>query len=591
MKKWFLKRNKVDTKKMADALGVCEEIACVLANRKIGTYSEALRFLNCNMSSLYSPDLLKDLKKGIQILSQKIKEKKKIAVYGDYDVDGVMSTVILYKALSYCGADVIYYVPHRQKEGYGLNLDAVIELADLGIDTLITTDNGIAAIPEIKRAKELSMTILIIDHHEPAFEEEKKERKDILPCADVIIDPKQKDCTYPFDKLCAGGLAFKFACSLLKEEKKENKQLEKEFLVLASIATVCDIVDLLDENRTIVQNGLCFFKESGNLGLNTLIKETGLQEKELNEFHIGFIIGPCINATGRLESARMAVELFTQTEEQRAFYLAQKLIELNNNRKNMTLEAVEKATEEIEISDLKQDKVFILFQKEVHESIAGIVAGRLKEKYYHPVIVFTQGEAMAKGSARSIEAYNIFEELYKCRDLFYKFGGHSMAAGLSMEYERIEDLRKRLNKSCQLTKEDFIEQIKIEKQLSIGEITFELVKQIQKLAPFGKGNPSPLFGDKHVFMKKIDFIGKNKDILRFTFLDEKTNQQFSGISFHGYENFINQTNDLYGAQKCDKILKGESFCAFMDIVYGISINTYRGKSNIQLIVEDFRYSK
>lgn len=585
MSKWVLKRSKVNIKKMAEALGVSEFTAYVLANRGIGTYNDGIKFIETDMSFLYPAKEFKDMEKGLCIIADSIKSNKKIAVYGDYDVDGVMSTVILYKALKACGADVIYHIPHRQKEGYGLNMDTVVELGEYGINTMLTCDNGIAAIEEIKKAKELGMKVVIIDHHEPGFYESEGIINDIIPCADAVIDPKQRECTYRFNKLCAAGIAFKFAKSLF-EYMNISFDCENEYLTLAAVATVCDIVDLLDENRIIVKKGLKYINSTSNIGLKTLIHESGLDEVLINEYHLGYVIGPCINATGRLESAEAAVKLFSTCDTDEAEMLANELVELNKSRKEMTQMATEVAIKQIEDTDLKNDNILVVYCGDIHESIAGIVAGRIKEKYYKPTIVITKSEQMAKGSARSIEGYNIFEELYKCRDLFHKFGGHPMAAGLSLEYENIGLLRNRLNESCKLSDEDFIDVIKIECQIKIGDISFDLANELNGLSPFGKGNPAPIFGCKNICVEKISLIGKNKDIIRFSLLDKDTNKRIAGISFDGYENLLSIADSLYV-----NILNIENITFDADIVFRIDINDFNGRKSLQLMIKDFRLCK
>ncbi|MDD3570965.1 MAG: single-stranded-DNA-specific exonuclease RecJ, partial [Lachnospiraceae bacterium] len=440
MKKWMLRRNKVNIEKMAERLGISIVTAQVLANRGIGTYNAACKFLYCDLNEMYDGNLLKDMQKGIDVINFAIDNGKKIAVYGDYDVDGVMSTAILYKTIKTFTDNVIYYVPHRQKEGYGINIEAVEELKSLDIDVILACDNGIAAIEEAKLIDKLGMRLVILDHHEPAFEVcEDGSKKDIIPVAAAIIDHKQKDCTYPFKALCAGAMAYKFS-KVIFESRKAEFVYSTEFLVFAAMATICDIVDLLDENRIIAKNGLNLIKESPNIGLKALLEKTGIAEGDISEYHVGFVLGPCINATGRLESAKSAVELFVTEDVERAKILATELTELNNERKLLTANAVKETIEAVENSDLHQDRVLVIYNENIHESIAGIVAGRIKERYYKPVIMLTSGESMAKGSARSIEGYNIFEELFNQIDLFHKFGGHPMAAGLSLPYENVDIL-------------------------------------------------------------------------------------------------------------------------------------------------------
>ncbi len=588
MKRWVLKRNKVDLKKMGNALGISDITACVMANRGIGTYTDAINFINCDLDGFSDISCMKDLNKSLAIISEKIKSGKKIAVYGDYDVDGVMSTVILYSGIKECGGNVTYYTPDRQKEGYGLNIDAINKLYENGIDTIFTCDNGIAAFDEIKLAKELGMTVVILDHHEPAFDEN---RKDILPCADAIIDPKQKDCEYGFKKMCAGGLAYRFIMYLFEHMNIETKKAD-EYITFAGIATICDIVDLLSENRIIVKNSLNIINNTKNKGLKALIHICDLSDKKINEYHIGFIIGPCINATGRLENAKLSVELFIEEDIEKAYDLAKKLFYLNGERKDLTIKAAQETIENIENTSLKNDDVLVVYNEEIHESIAGIVAGRIKERFYKPVIVITntEDEHIAKGSGRSIESYNIFEELLKCKELFTKFGGHPMAAGLSLKKENIDLLRNMLNENSKLTKEDLTPVIKIEKQLDIDDINMNIAEELNILAPFGKENPSPLFGSKKVLVEKIYLIGKEKNIIKFMFKTGTFGERINGISFDCFDDFVKQTKHLYGDEICDRILNGNRADIYLDIIYSISINEYNGKKSVQINVKDLRYS-
>ena len=538
--RWVIKQTKADLQKMQQVLGITQATAAVLANRGIATKKQAIAFLKAEQTPLY--DLLgekpmKDAQKAITLLEKAIVEGKKIAVYGDYDVDGVTSTAIWYKTIKACKGNVIYYIPHRQKEGYGLNIEAVEELHKKGIEVLLTCDNGIAALEEVKRAKQLQMEVIIVDHHEPGFEKKGETKTDILPAADAIVDPKQRDCPYGFKMLCAGGLSYKLALVLLKKMNISDKALQQECLHLAALATVCDIVDLMEENRSIVKMGLKTMAQTSNVGLQALLKETGLLGKTLTEYHIGFMIGPCVNAAGRLETAKTAVALFCETAPEKAKEYAAVLIEQNNARKEMTQKAAQKLIEEAYKEPWGKENVLVACEETIHESIAGIVAGRVKEKYYKPTIVITKAENMAKGSGRSIEGYNMFEELYACKDLFSKFGGHPMAAGLSIAYENISELRKRLNENCKLTKQQLMPVLKIEKALSFSEIDMNLAMELKTLAPFGKGNHIPLFGSKNIGIHRFYIIGKEKNILRMTLQEKQTGIKISAISFDGLETF------------------------------------------------------
>lgn len=591
MKRWLLKRTKMDIAVMARELEIRRATATVLANRELFARKDAWHFLYGGTEALGDSRQMKDMEKGIDLLAAAIAAGEKIAVYGDYDVDGVMSTSILYQTILRCGGKAIYYLPHRQKEGYGLNCKAVERLAADGVSLLFTCDNGISALAEAALAKELGMTLVILDHHEPGFSGEGAEREDILPLADAIIDPKQRACPYPFQMLCAGGLSYYFAIGLLRKCGITDEKLEKQLLSFAAIATVCDIVDLLGENRAIVQMGLRALQQTENIGLRMLLEEAGLQGKTLTEYHLGFIIGPCINAAGRLEDAAQAVALFCTQEEDLARRYARRLVQLNEARKKLTDEAAERAKAQLAQTDALRERVLVLYDAEIHESIAGIVAGRIKDAYYHPTILITGSEEGCKGSGRSIEGYHLFEALFANRDLFTRFGGHAMAAGLSLPEENIAVLRKRLNESCTLTPRQMIPIVRLEGVLSFAEIDLGLAQELAELAPFGKGNPTPLFGTKNIRVDRIDLIGKKQDILRMTLADPQTGIRLAAISFDGYEPLKEQLKELYPAEDCDKIIKSGLLPDFLDIVYSVEINTFRGRSSVQLVLKDFRFAK
>lgn len=591
MKRWLLKRTKVNTAAMAKELGIRQATAAVLANRGLLSRKEAQDFLYGGEAAFGDPAEMKDLLKGVSLIAQAIQEGKMIAVYGDYDVDGVMSTTILYQTILRCGGNVMFYLPHRQKEGYGLNLKAVEDLSAEGVEVLFTCDNGIAALQEAALAKEKGMTVVLLDHHEPGFTGIGEERRDILPKADAIIDPKQRDCGYPFKHMCAGGLSYKFSRLLLQEFCIADEALEKQLVSFAAIATVCDIVDLLGENRAIVRKGLPEIQKTKNIGLRALMEEAGLADKVISDYHIGFIIGPCINAAGRLESGRQAVELFCSKDDRDAREKAKMLVRLNEERKHLTEEAAMRADIALQEGDALKERVLVLYDPMIHESIAGIVAGRIKDKYYHPTILITGSEDGAKGSGRSIEGYHIFEALFENRDLFTRFGGHAMAAGLSLPVENIDILRKRLNEQCQLTDEEMIPVLRIEKSLSFAEIDLGLAKELKALAPFGKGNPAPLFGSKGICADRVDMIGKDRNILRMTLSEPQSGTRLSAISFDGYEQLREMLKELYPAEECDKIILSGQLPELLDIVYSVDINTYNGRSNVQLMIKDFRFAK
>jgi len=583
MNKWTIKRNKVDINKLAKLANISNVSTTILVNRNILDINEIKNFLNPCTENMHNTLLMKDMQKGLEFIVDSIKGNKKIAIYGDYDVDGIMSTVILYKALNRCKANVIYYIPDRETEGYGMNIESIHKLYNLNVNVILACDNGIAAIEEIEEAKKLNIDVIIIDHHDVRFDDKQNQ---LLPNAYAVIDPKRLDCPYPFKKMCAAGICYKFAIELYKIMNIPINEC-KRFIEYAAIATICDIVDLIDENRIIVAEGLKLLNKTNDIGVKALIKETNLNDKNIGVYQIGFIIGPCINATGRLELATTAVKLFISNDEQEVHDLAAKLVNLNDLRKDMTLEAFEKAIETIEKSDLKNDKVLVVYDENVHESIAGIVAGKIKEYFYLPTIVLTKGEKMAKGSARSIEEYNIFEELCKCSDLFYKFGGHPMAAGMSLEYKNINILRKRLNDMCKLTDKDVIPKIRIDFKLPLDYISFELVNEINRLAPFGKGNEAPVFAEKNIPIYKVDFIGKDQRTVRMKCISN-SRKLITAIFFDGYESFEQLIVENYGLKAFKTILSGKPFDLNLDIAYTINVNEFNGNKTLQMLIKDFR---
>jgi len=590
--RWSIRRCRANTDLMSKELGISKIFANVLSNRGIMTKDEAINYINPKFKQLHNMSDMKDSINAIKIVVDAVNKNEKIVIYGDYDVDGVTSTVILYKALKSYGADIYYYIPDRAKEGYGLNKDTISKLHNIGYNLIFACDNGIAAIEEVKFIKELGMRIIVLDHHEPAFLEADGIRKDIIPNSDALIDPKQEGCNYKFKQLCAAGLSYKFA-NLFFKYVNIKYEYELELFIFAMIATICDVVDLLDENRTIVKIGLKYINRKEkitNKGLKALIKYNGIEDKVINEYTIGFIIGPCINAAGRLESAKLAVDLFITDDDRKAFKLAQKLSELNETRKTLTKNASEKIIYEVENSNIINDKVLVIYDDSIHESIIGIVAGRVREKFYKPVIVITKGEKFAKGSARSIKQYNIFEELLKCKHLFIKFGGHSMAAGLSIKEENIEILRKLLNKNCSLNENDMQMNIRIDRVLNFSDIDFNIAREIEKMQPIGKANEEAIFATKGVIIDRVKFVGKNNDILQFNFVDNINNIAFRGISFDLYEKFKTFIYDKLPSEKCNEILEGINnyINLKVDIVYSISINEYNGNKSIQLNIIDFR---
>ena len=586
MAAWTIRRCNVNVKKMAEELNISEIFAQVLGNRNIFSRDSAQLYMKPRIALMHNTMLMKDIEKAIKIIIRARDENKKIFIYGDYDVDGVTSTVILYKALKQFGCKTEYYIPNRKYEGYGLNKNCVLAMKERGCDLVFTCDNGITAIEEALYIKELGMEFIILDHHEPAKDES---GGNLIPAADAVVDCKQKDCPYPFKMLCAGAMSYKFTKALFEYS---NRQLENEaeLFVFAAIATVCDIVDLCDENRIIVRNGLRILNSGRrmNTGIKALLECQSLKKK-ITEETLGFIIGPCINASGRIESAIEAVELFLEEDYEKALIKAKRLAEINEERKKITSDAYERAIDNIENSTIKNDKVMVIYDEDIDESVMGIVAGRIKERYYRPVIVISKGEEFDKGSCRSISGYNIFESLSENKELFIKFGGHKMAAGLSIEHKNVDILRKKLNESCTLTKKELTEVIRIDKELFFPEITIELAEELNIMRPFGKENPQAVFATKNVMIKGIRFVGASNNIIQFIFSDE-SGINIKAISFRGFDRFTELIRENFDNNIQVEILSGsvKNVSLFLDIVYTIEINEYNNNKNVQLIIKDFR---
>ncbi len=583
----MIRNVKANTLGLAKQLGVEEVIAKILVNRDIYSLEDAKKFTKGTLKDLYDGSLMKDMDKALKIFKENLRNKKNILIVGDYDVDGVISSYILYSALKDIGAEVSYHIPDRITEGYGINESIIRKAKENDISLIITCDNGIAALNQVRLARELGMQIIVTDHHDiPFVERENGNREFIIPEADAVINPKQRDCTYPFKKLCGAVVAFKFVQCIYKELGIDRKKAER-YIEFAAIATVCDVVDLIGENRIIVKEGLKMINRTENLGISALIEETGLQKDKINAYHLGFVIGPCINATGRLENAELSLKLLLSADYEEAAHLAKKLHELNEERQDMTSEGVNKAVDIIENSELKDQKVLVIYIPELHESIAGIIAGRIREKYNLPVIVLTKSKEGVKGSARSIENYNIFEELLKCKDLLDKFGGHPMAAGLSLKEENVDIFRKRINDICSLTEEDIVPKIVIDAKMPFEDISLRLAENINSLQPFGKGNSKPIFAEKRIKLKKGDILGKNKNVLKLI-VESIDNTRMEAVIFNDIEKFENLITEEYGKEELDKVYSGSRNKVALDIVFNVDINEYMDRKNIQLQIISFR---
>ena len=502
MKKWMLQAKKADFNRIAKEFGISEILARLIRNRDVVTDEEIEYYLNANISDMHDPFVMKDMEAACEIIKSAIEEGKSIRVIGDYDIDGVCATTILVKGLSSVGGNVSHRLPDRIKDGYGLNMNMIDEAKADGIELIITCDNGIAASKEIKYAKDLGIDVVVTDHHEIPFEECDGVKTSVLPPADAVVDPHRDDDDYPFKNICGGMVAYKLILALQKRYLNIIESLTDELLDFAAFSTIGDIMPLADENRIAVKYGLDSMKNTANIGLSALIDATGVKRENLSVYHVGFILGPCINSVGRLESAETALELFLTENVDEANALSRKLKDTNDIRKSIMDEKIKEAIELVENNldghDYSKDTVLVVFINDCHESIAGLIAGRLREHFVKPSIVFTDAEEGIKGSGRSIECYNIFEELTKCKDLFTKFGGHPMAAGLSMPKDNLTELRKRINDNSTLTEADLVDKLSIDIDMPINYVSMKLINEIDRLAPYGTGNPAPLFAQKNL---------------------------------------------------------------------------------------------
>ena len=579
MERWVLLRKGADFEAIGKKYQISPRLACLIRNRDVIGEEAIERYLNGTISDLYDGMLMKDADKAIDILKEKIAEEKKIRVIGDYDIDGVNATYILLEGLERLGAYVDSDIPDRIGDGYGLNRHLIDRAYDAGIDTIITCDNGIAAANEIAYGKELGMTIIVTDHHEIPFDEIDGEKIYRLPPADAVIDPKQKDCVYPFKGLCGAAVAYKLMEALWESMGKDSTDLD-DLIENVAIATVGDVMDLDDENRIFVKEGLQMLKRTKNPGLKALIECTGIDKGSLNSYHIGFVLGPCINASGRLDTAKRALKLLRVRTQKEADILAGDLKALNDSRKDMTEEAVKLAKEQVETTDLSDDRVLVIYLPDCHESLAGIVAGRIRECYYKPVFVLTDAEDGAKGSGRSIDGYHMYEELNKCKDILTKFGGHRLAAGLSLEKENIAEFRRRLNENCTLTEEEMKEKVTIDMEMPFLCVTEELVKELELLEPFGKGNTKPIFAARGVTLLGARILGKNRNVLKIKAQDAN-GSVIEAMLFQNVEGFLKNMEETYGRMEVDALLQGRGGHIKIAVTYYPDINEYMGKRTPQ----------
>lgn len=562
---------RADFKGIGERFGIDQVTARIIRNRDVIGEKAIEKYLHGSRKDFYSPWLLKDMEKAVAILQEKIENRNRIRIIGDYDIDGVMSTYILLESLRGLGCNVDMMIPNRITDGYGINEHLIEQAWQEGRDTIITCDNGIAAVTQIRKAKDLGMTVIVTDHHEVPFEDLEGERKEILPPADAIVNPKQKACSYPFAGLCGAVVAMKVMEALYEKMAPEVDLVDK-MLPFAGIATIGDVMDLQDENRILVKEGLQRLHHTTNLGLQELIRVNNLEPENISPYHIGFILGPCLNASGRLDTAKRALQLLLADSREEAAVLAGDLKNLNESRKEMTAQGLEKAIEQVESTSMMEGMVLVVFLPECHESLAGIIAGRLRERYHKPSFVLTRGEEGVKGSGRSIESYSMYEKLCECKEYLTKFGGHPMAAGLSLEEENVERFRRKLNEQSGLTEEDLVEKVTIDVPMPIHYIRKDLVQELSLLEPFGKGNEKPLFAQKNLWVSQMRVFGKNRNVVKMRLTDEN-GYPMDGVYFGNGDEFAEEGR---GKRK-------------ISIVYYPDINMYQGRESLQVIIRHYQF--
>ena len=586
MENWVLLRKGADFQHISEKFHISPRVASLIRNRDVIGDDAIEKYLNGTIADLYDGMLMKDMDKAVAVLGEKIKENAKIRIIGDYDIDGIQSTYILLEGFRMLGADVDSDIPDRMKDGYGLNRNLIDRALEADVDTIITCENGIAAAEEIAYAKSMGMTIVVTDHHEVPYTEIGGERRYILPEADAVVDPKQEDCTYPFKGLCGAAVAYKLVEALMEAMGKDAEDADY-LMENVAIATIGDVMDLVDENRIFVKQGLDMLKRTENLGLKALMGCTGVNVDKLSPYHIGFVIGPCMNASGRLDTAKRALELLEAKKVAEADLLAGDLKALNDSRKDMTAQAVEEAFIQVENSELKDADVLVVYLPECHESLAGIVAGRIREKYYRPVFVLTKGAEGLKGSGRSIETWHMYEGLNRVKHLLSKFGGHKMAAGLSMPEENLELFRKEINEKSGITPEDLNEKIAIDMQLPFECVNEKFIGELAVLEPFGKGNARPVFAERQVQVESARILGKNKNVLKLQVKDLH-GTRMDAMYFGDVNTFVEYVREKFGDIACECLLRGHGHGIVMAFTYYPDINEYQGVRTPQIVIQNYK---
>ena len=586
MEKWFVLRKGADFQRIGEKFHINPRTACLIRNRDVVGDDQIERYLYGTISDLYDGMLMKDMDKAVEILKEKIQNQEKIRVIGDYDIDGVNSTYILLEGIRGLGGDVDIDIPDRMKDGYGLNKNLVERALDEGVDTIVTCDNGIAATEEIRYGKDMGMTVIVTDHHEVPYEEDEDGKKTyLLPPADAVVDPKREDCEYPFKGLCGAGVAYKLIEALYNACGQDVEDVDY-LMENVAIATVGDVMDLVDENRIFVRQGLEMIKCTKNLGLRALIQCTQVPLERLSPYHIGYVLGPCMNASGRLDTAKRSLELLCAQTKKEADVLAGDLKALNDSRKELTEQAVNQAVDQVETTGIKEDKILVIYLPDCHESLAGIVAGRVRERYHKPAIVLTKAEKGAKGSGRSIETYHMYEGLNRCKDLLTKFGGHRLAAGMSLEEEKIGEFRQRLNELSGLTEEDMIEKVSIDMQMPLSVVGEEFIQEISLLEPFGKGNPKPLFAEKEIEILSGRILGKNHNVMKLR-VKSKEGIEIDAMYFGDIEKFREDMGAKYGERAVEEMLSGRRTGMKISAAYYPEINEYMGKKTVQITISKY----
>ncbi len=575
-----------DFKGISQRFHISPRMACLIRNRDIIGDEQIEQYLNGTIADLHDGMLMKDMALAVEILTEKIRTGERIRIIGDYDIDGINATYILLEGLEYLGGEVDTDIPDRMKDGYGLNKSLIDRALDDGIDTIITCDNGIAATEEVAYGKEMGMTIIVTDHHEVPYEDREGVRYYKLPPADAVVDPKQEMCMYPFKELCGAAVAYKLVEALLEVNGKDVEDVDY-LMENVAVATVGDVMDLVGENRIFVKQGLEMLKHTRNLGLKALMECNGLETKRLSAYHIGFVIGPCLNASGRLDTAKRALELLCARTKKEADILAGDLKALNDSRKEMTQIAVEEAISQVEENGMQENSVLVVYLPHCHESLAGIVAGRIRERYYKPVFVLTGAKEGIKGSGRSIEAYHMYEKLNECKEFLTKFGGHKLAAGLSMKEADLEAFRNKLNAKADLSREDLTEKVLIDMQMPFLGVTQALVEELQLLEPFGKGNTKPVFAERNVEFLKAWILGKNRNILKFRVKDANQTEM-DAIYFGDAEKMIDYMEKQFGKRATEQVFAGGAAGIKMAVTYYPGINEYMGRKSLQITILNYR---